>query len=57
MYKLIAIDLDGTMLNTYGEVTDKTKNDLKNRNNKSIYKNGKIRKNLVNTGKYENLTF
>lgn len=29
MYKLIAIDLDGTMLNTYGEVTDKTKNDLK----------------------------
>ena len=25
MYKLIAIDLDGTMLNSYGEVTENTK--------------------------------
>ena len=25
MYKLIAIDLDGTLLNSYGEVTDKNK--------------------------------
>ena len=29
MYKLIAIDLDGTMLNTYGEVTETTKRILK----------------------------
>ena len=29
MYKLIAIDLDGTMLNTYGEVTESTKRILK----------------------------
>ena len=27
MYKLIAIDLDGTMLNSYGIVTEKTKNE------------------------------
>ena len=29
MYKLIAIDLDGTMLNSYGEVTKNTKHTLK----------------------------
>ncbi|MBR3003322.1 MAG: HAD family phosphatase [Clostridia bacterium] len=29
MYKLIAIDLDGTMLNSYGEVSDNTKKVLK----------------------------
>ena len=29
MYKLIAIDLDGTMLNSYGEVTENTKRVLK----------------------------
>ena len=29
MYKLVAIDLDGTMLNNYGEVTEKTKRILK----------------------------
>ena len=26
MYKLVAIDLDGTLLNQYGIVTDNTKN-------------------------------
>ena len=26
MYKLVAIDLDGTMLNSYGIVTENTKN-------------------------------
>jgi len=25
MYKLVAIDLDGTLLNSYGEVSDKNK--------------------------------
>ena len=25
MYKLVAIDLDGTMLNHYGEISEKTK--------------------------------
>ena len=29
MYKLVAIDLDGTMLNSYGEVTENTKNEIK----------------------------
>ena len=28
MYKLIAIDLDGTMLNSYGIVTENTKNTI-----------------------------
>ena len=29
MYKLVAIDLDGTMLNSYGIVTENTKNTIK----------------------------
>ena len=29
MYKLVAIDLDGTMLNSYGIVTQNTKNIIK----------------------------
>ena len=29
MYKLVAIDLDGTLLNEYGIVTEKTKNTIK----------------------------
>lgn len=29
MYKLVAIDLDGTLLNSYGEVSDKNKRSLK----------------------------
>lgn len=29
MYKLVAIDLDGTMLNSYGAVTEKTRNTIK----------------------------
>ena len=29
MYKLVAVDLDGTMLNSYGVVTEKTKNAIK----------------------------
>ncbi len=28
MYKLVAIDLDGTMLNSYGQVTQNTKNTI-----------------------------
>lgn len=34
MYKLIAIDLDGTMLNSYGMVTENTKQVIKNTINK-----------------------
>ena len=30
MYKLVAIDLDGTLLNSYGEVSEKNKNAIKN---------------------------
>ena len=29
MYKLVAIDLDGTLLNSYGEVSEKTKIEIK----------------------------
>lgn len=40
MYKLVAIDLDGTLLNSYGEVSleneQAIKNATKNRNKSSI---------------------
>jgi len=36
MYKLIAIDLDGTMLNSYGIVTENTKQVIKEAQNKGI---------------------
>lgn len=36
MYKLVAIDLDGTMLNSYGMVTESTKQVIKNTINKGI---------------------
>lgn len=36
MYKLITIDLDGTMLNKYGIVTEETKNTIKNTMQKGI---------------------
>lgn len=36
MYKLITIDLDGTLLNRYGEVTEYTKNIIKKTTNKGV---------------------
>ena len=36
MYKLLAIDLDGTLLNSYGEVSEKTKKALKEARNQGI---------------------
>ena len=36
MYKFVAIDLDGTMLNSYGEVTENTKNVIKKTIDKGI---------------------
>ena len=36
MYKLIAIDLDGTLLNSYGEITDKNKKAIKYALNKGV---------------------
>lgn len=36
MYKLIAIDLDGTLLNSYGEITEKNKEAIKYALNKGI---------------------
>lgn len=36
MYKLIAIDLDGTLLNSYGEITDKNKEAIKYALNKGV---------------------
>ena len=35
MYKLIAIDLDGTLLNSYGEVSIKNREAIKNAINKN----------------------
>ncbi len=29
MYKFVAIDLDGTLLNSYGQISDKTKDAIK----------------------------
>ena len=37
MYKLIAIDIDGTLLNSKGELTEKTKQVLKEATKKGIY--------------------
>ncbi len=36
MYKLVAVDLDGTMLNQYGMVTENTKRVIKNTIQKGI---------------------
>lgn len=36
MYKLIAIDLDGTLLNSYGEITEKNKEAIKYALNKGV---------------------
>ncbi len=36
MYKLIAIDLDGTLLNSYGEISDKNKKAIKMAKQKGI---------------------
>lgn len=36
MYKLIAIDIDGTLLNSHGEVTEQNKQAIKNALNKNI---------------------
>ena len=36
MYKLIAIDLDGTLLNSHGEVSKKNKEAIRNAINKGI---------------------
>ena len=37
MYKLVAIDLDGTMLNSYGIVTQNTKNIIKENIKKACF--------------------
>ena len=36
MYKLVAIDLDGTMLNSYGMVTERTKKAINESMNKGV---------------------
>lgn len=36
MYKLINIDIDGTLLNSYGEITDENKKSIKNAIEKGI---------------------
>ena len=36
MYKLVAIDLDGTLLNSYGDVSDENKKAIENAQNNNI---------------------
>ena len=36
MYKLVAIDLDGTLLNSYGEVSNENKQAIKRAINKGV---------------------
>ena len=36
MYKLVAVDLDGTMLNSYGEVSENTKRVVKETMQKDV---------------------
>ena len=36
MYKLIAIDLDGTLLNSYGQISDNTKRVIKEAISKGV---------------------
>jgi len=36
MYKLIAIDIDGTLLNSYGEISDDNRNAIKSAVNKGM---------------------
>ena len=36
MYKLIAIDLDGTLLNSYGDVSDENKKAIENARKRDI---------------------
>lgn len=36
MYKLVAIDLDGTLLNSYGEISFENKNAIKNAIEKGV---------------------
>ena len=36
MYKLVAVDLDGTLLNSYGEITEETKKSIKKAKEKGV---------------------
>ena len=36
MYKLVTVDLDGTLLNSYGEVTENTKEKIKKTQEKGV---------------------
>ena len=36
MYKLLALDMDGTLLNNKKEITDKVRNEIKNLQSKNI---------------------
>ena len=46
MYKLVAIDLDGTLLNSYGEVSEKNKEAIQKAKNKGaeiVIASGRLR--------------
>ena len=60
MYKLVTVDLDGTLLNSYGEVTENTKEKKKNtrkrcRNNDSIRKTNRLNKNNSRRNKFKKI--
>ncbi len=46
MYKLVAIDLDGTLLNSYGEIPDENKKWVKKAKEKRTRNSFNLRKNV-----------
>ena len=54
MYKLIAIDLDGTLLNSYGEISDENKDAIKQAKQKGIeivLASGRMSSSVINIAK------
>lgn len=51
MYKLVAIDLDGTLLNSYGQINEENINTIKQLNQKGIYvvlASGRAKNSIIN---------
>ena len=57
MYKLIAIDIDGTLLNSEGKLTERTKNTIKrvtSKNVKVVLTSGRVTKSVADIAKLVN---
>lgn len=57
MYKLIAIDIDGTLLNSYGQLTERTKEIIKkvaSKNIKVVLTSGRVTKSVADIAKQVN---